>query len=350
MNKKEDIIKLTQYVKAAGWAGKVSPADLDIILNGLDFPTSDRTLVDRSDNDDSGVYKINDDVAIVQTVDFITPVVDDPFLYGQIAAANSLSDIYAMGAKVNTVLNIVAYDSCHLTKEILHEILRGGMEKVKEAGGVVLGGHTIEDIEMKYGLSVTGTVHPNKIVRNNTIKSGDKIILTKPLGLGVITTSIKADEASKSLVDKAVFHMSFLNKTASELAIETGVNAMTDVTGFGLLGHLYEMINKNTSIELDFNTVPFIEESYELAEMGFFPGGSFRNERYYQSHVKINNADIPKYKLTLLYDAQTSGGLLISVSKEKANLLLDNIKSNGIEWAVIIGEVSDSKENNIVLS
>ena len=328
----------------------MSPADLDIILNGLNFPTSDRTLVDRSDNDDSGVYKITDDIAIVQTVDFITPVVDDPFLYGQIAAANSLSDIYAMGAKVNTVLNIVAYDNCHLTKEILHEILHGGMEKVREANGVVLGGHTIEDIEMKYGLSVTGTVHPNKIVRNNTIKPGDKIILTKPLGLGVITTSIKADEAPQSLIDKAVFHMSFLNKTASEIAIDLGVNAMTDVTGFGLLGHLYEMINKNTSTELDFHSIPFIEEAYELAEMGFFPGGSFRNERYYQSHVNINNADIPKYKLTLLYDAQTSGGLLISVSKEKANLLLDKLKSTGIEWAAIIGEVSDSKENNIVLS
>ncbi len=350
MNKKEDIIKLTQYVKAAGWAGKVSPADLDIILNGLDFPTSDRTLVDRSHNDDSGVYKITDDIAIVQTVDFITPVVDDPFLYGQIAAANSLSDIYAMGAKVNTVLNIVAYDNCHLSKEILHEILRGGMDKVKEAGGVILGGHTIEDVEMKYGLSVTGTVHPKKILRNNTIKPGDKIILTKPLGLGVITTSIKADEAPQSAIDKAVFHMSYLNKNASEIAVETGVNAMTDVTGFGLLGHLFEMINKETSVELDFSSIPFIEESFKLAEMGFFPGGSFRNERYFQPHVKIKNNSIPSYKLTLLYDAQTSGGLLISVPKEKASLLLDNLKATGIEWATIIGEVNDTEKNSIVVS
>ena len=328
----------------------MSPADLNIILNGLDFPTSNRTLVDRSDNDDSGVYKITDDIAIVQTVDFITPVVDDPYVYGQIAAANSLSDIYAMGAKVNTVLNIVAYDSCHLTKEILHDILRGGMDKVKEAGGVILGGHTIEDIEMKYGLSVTGTVHPNKILRNNTIKPGDKIILTKPLGMGVITTSIKADEAPQSAIDKAVFHMSYLNKSASEISVELGVNAMTDVTGFGLLGHLYEMINKNTSIELDFNSIPFISESFELAELGFFPGGSFRNERYFQPHINITNDTIPKYKLTLLYDAQTSGGLLISVPKDKADLLLNNLKLSGIEWAAIIGEVKDSKENNINIS
>jgi len=327
----------------------VSPADLDIILNGLNFPTSDRTLVDRSDNDDSGVYKITDDIAIVQTVDFITPVVDDPYLYGQIAAANSLSDIYAMGAKVETALNIVAYDNCHLTKEILHEILRGGIDKVREAGGVVLGGHTIEDLEMKYGLAVTGTVHHSKILRNNTIMPGDNIILTKPLGLGVITTSIKADEAPQSAIDKAVFHMKYLNKTASELAVEVGVNAVTDVTGFGLLGHLYEMINKASSIQIDFNSVPFIEESYELAEMGFFPGGSFRNERYYKPHVEIQNKSIAEHKLMLMFDAQTSGGLLISVPKARTNLLLDKLRSAGIEWAAIIGEVNDSAENNIVI-
>jgi len=328
----------------------VSPADLKIILNGLDFPASHRTLVDRSDNDDSGVYKITDDIAIVQTVDFITPVVNDPYLYGQIAAANSLSDIYAMGAKVDTALNIVAYDNCHLTKEMLHDILRGGLDKVREADGVILGGHTIEDIEMKYGLSVTGTVHPKKVLRNNTIKPGDKIILTKPLGMGVITTSIKADEAPQSAIEKAVFHMSYLNRTASELAVEIGVNAMTDVTGFGLLGHLYEMINKDTSVELDFNAVPFIEEAFELAEMGLFPGGSFRNERYYKPHIKRTNSSIPEHKLMLMYDAQTSGGLLISVPEERANLLLDKLKSAGIEWAVTIGEVSDSAKNNIVIS
>ena len=285
----------------------------------------------------------------MQTIDFITPVVDDPYLYGQIAATNSLSDIYAMGAKVDTALNIVAYDNCHLTKEMLHEILRGGIDKVREAGGVVLGGHTIEDIEMKYGLSVTGTIHPNKILRNNTIRSGDKIILTKPLGMGVITTSIKADEAPQSAIDKAVFHMKYLNKTASELAVEIGVNAMTDVTGFGLLGHLYEMINKDTSVELDFNSVPFIEEAFELAKMGFFPGGSFRNERYYKPHISLQNNSIAQHKLMLMYDAQTSGGLLISVPKERANFLLDKLKSAGIDWAAIVGEVSDSAKNNIVV-
>jgi len=307
-------------------------------------------LVDRSDNDDSGVYKISDEIAIVQTVDFITPVVDDPYIYGQIAAANSLSDIYAMGAQVNTVLNIVAYDSCNITKDMLHEILRGGMDKVKESGGVVLGGHTIEDIEMKYGLSVTGTVHPDKILRNNKTKPGDKIILTKPLGMGVITTSLKADEASKNAIEKAIFHMTSLNKTASELAVEIGVNAMTDVTGFGLLGHLFEMLNNKTSVKLDFNSIPFIEEAFELAELGFFPGGSIRNERYFQKHVKILKNSIPEHKITLMFDAQTSGGLLISVPSEKAQNLLDKIKLAGIEWAVIIGEVVDNPDKFIEIS
>ena len=325
----------------------MSPADLEIILGGLNFPTSKRTLVDRSDNDDSGVYKITEDIAIVQTLDFITPVVDDPYKFGQIAAANSLSDIYAMGAKVNTVLNIVAYDNCNLSKEILHEILRGGMDKVSEAGGVILGGHSIEDIEMKYGLSVTGTVHPDKILRNNTIKPGDKIILTKPLGIGVITTSIKADEAPQSAIDKAAYHMSYLNKTASEIAVEVGVNAMTDVTGFGLLGHLFEMTNNQASVSLNFNSVPIIEEAFELAETGLFPGGSFRNERYYKPHVKIQNKSIPEYEIMLLFDAQTSGGLMISVPNEKADHLLGKLKSAGLDWCSIIGEVTAGENRQI---
>ena len=264
MNKKGKIkmkeeIKITHYVRAAGWAGKVSPADLEKIMNGLKYPISPNTLVDFKTNDDSSVYKISDDIAMVQTVDFITPVVNDPYKFGQIAAANSLSDIFAMGAKVHTALNIVAYDNCHITKEMLHEILQGGLDKVKESGGVILGGHTIEDLEMKYGLSVTGIVHPKKFVRNNSIKSGDKIILTKPIGLGVITTGIKADMAPQSAIDKAAFHMSFLNKIASEIAIEIGVNAMTDVTGFGLLGHLYEMTNNSASVHLELNSIPIIE-------------------------------------------------------------------------------------------
>ena len=318
-------------------------------MKGLNFPSSPNTLVDYEHSDDAGVYKITEDLAIVQTLDFITPVVDDPFIYGQIAAANSLSDVFAMGAKVHTALNMVAYDNCNISKVMLNEILHGGLEKVKEAGGVILGGHTVEDLEMKYGLSVTGTAHPAKILRNNTIQPGDKIILTKPVGLGVITTAIKADMASKSVIEKAAFHMSFLNKIASEVAVDMGVNAMTDVTGFGLLGHLFEMTNNQASVQLDFSSIPIIDGAIELAEIGLFPGGSFRNERYYKPHIERINDSIPEHKFMLMYDAQTSGGLLISVPKERANLLMDKLRSAGIEWAAVIGEVNDSSKNNIVV-
>lgn len=283
----------------------------------------------------------------MQTVDFITPVVDDPFIYGQIAAANSLSDVFAMGACVHTALNVVAYDSCNITKEMLNAILRGGLDKVKEAGGVILGGHTVEDLEMKYGLSVTGIVHPNKVLRNNTIQPGDNIILTKPLGLGVITTAIKADEANKSTIEEAAFHMSYLNKTASEIAVDVGVNAMTDVTGFGLIGHLFEMLNNETAVNVDFSSIPIIEQAYELAEMGMFPGGSLRNSYHFESRVHVKNPNVSKDKTMLLYDAQTSGGLLISVPGNKSKTLLDKLKSAGIEWSVIIGEVYSSKEKAI---
>ncbi len=318
-------------------------------MKGLKFPHTPKTLVAFDTNDDAGAYQISDDIAIIQTVDFITPVINDPYKFGQIAAANSLSDVFAMGAKVCTALNIVAYDSCHITKKMLNEILRGGLDKVIEAGGVVLGGHTIEDLEMKYGLSVTGIVHPNKIVRNNTIQPGDKIILTKPIGMGVITTSIKADMAPQSAIDKVAFHMSYLNKIASEIAVEIGVNAMTDVTGFGLLGHLYEMTNENVSVHLDLNSIPIIEEAFDLAETGLFPGGSFRNERYFKPHVFLHCKSYTQHHLMLLYDAQTSGGLMISVPGEKADKLLDKLKLAGLEWCCIIGEVSDSKERKIII-
>jgi len=318
-------------------------------MNGLEYPTSPNTLVDFKDSDDSCVYQVSEDCAIVQTLDFITPVVNDPYKFGQIAAANSLSDIFAMGAKVHTALNIVAYDSCHIDKKMLNEILRGGLDKVKEAEGVILGGHTIDDLEMKYGLSVTGIVHPQKYIRNNTIKAGDKIILTKPIGLGVITTALKADTAPESAIEKAAFHMSFLNKRASEIAVEYGANAMTDVTGFGLLGHLFEMTNKFNSIQLDFNNIPIIEEAFSLAEDGFFPGGSFRNERYFKPHVNVMNDSISPSRIMLLFDAQTSGGLLISVERKNADMLLEKLKLSGLEWCKIIGEVYEEKGRKIVI-
>ena len=319
----------------------MSPEDLNIIIGDLKFPTNDKTLVGFGGSDDAGVYKLSDDLAIVQTVDFITPVVDDPYMYGCIAASNSLSDIFAMGAKVITGMNVVAYDNCNVTKAMLSEILQGGIDKMREAGGVILGGHTIEDIEMKYGISVTGVVHPDKILRNNTVKAGDKIILTKPIGSGVISTAWKGDMAEKLHIDKAAVYMASLNKIASELAVSVGVNAMTDVTGFGLLGHLCEMTSDQHGADLDVSKIPLMEGAKEYADQFLFPAGSKRNYKYFLDRIEENKLEYSD--LMLLFDAQTSGGLLISVPEEKADKLLDQIRSTGIEEASIIGAFNNNK-------
>lgn len=319
----------------------MSPEDLNDIIGGLKFLSNEAVLVGFEGSDDAGVYKINDNDAIVQTVDFITPVVDDPYTFGTIAAANSLSDIFAMGAKVLTALNIVAYDSCHVTKEMLTEILRGGIDKVAEAGGVILGGHTITDIEMKYGLAVTGIVHPGKAVKNNTVKAGDDLVLTKPIGSGVITTAWKGDAARKEHLDKAAFWMAQLNRTASEIAVQTGISAMTDVTGFGLLGHLSEMIGQNCGAVLDMSSIPFMDGAKEYAGMMLFPGGSQRNKKYFEH--KLKQSGLSSEELMLLFDAQTSGGLLISVNSSKTNELLKRLHDSGIEKASVIGQFTDDK-------
>ena len=319
----------------------MSPEDLNDIIGGLKFPSNNAVLVGFEGSEDAGVYKINDNDAIVQTVDFITPVVDDPYTFGTIAAANSLSDIFAMGAKVLTALNIVAYDSCHVTKEMLTEILRGGIDKVAEAGGVILGGHTITDIEMKYGLAVTGIVHPGKAVKNNTVKAGDDLVLTKPIGSGVITTAWKGDAARKEHLDKAAFWMAQLNRTASEIAVQTGISAMTDVTGFGLLGHLSEMIGQNCGAVLDMSSIPFMDGAKEYAGMMLFPGGSQRNKKYFEH--KLKQSGLSSEELMLLFDAQTSGGLLISVNSSKTNELMKRLHDSGIEKASVIGQFTDDK-------
>ncbi len=287
------------------------------------------------------MYKLSDDIALIQTVDFITPVVDDPFLYGQIAAANSLSDVFAMGADVKTALNLVGFDSCHHDKETLNEILRGGESKVKECGGVLAGGHTIETPEMLYGLSVTGTAHPNKIVRNNTLKEGDLIILTKPLGMGILTTAIKADLVGMDVILKVANILRELNYKASILA-RSIANAMTDVTGFGLLGHLYEMSADKMSIKIHFDKVPYLKEAIEMASMGIIPAGSYNNQEFLKDKVE-KKRELSFEEEMILYDAQTSGGLLISLEEKKAFDLIEKMKNEGID-ASIIAEVG-SKEN-----
>ena len=298
-------------------------------------------------SDDASVYKIDDTKALVQTVDYITPVVDDPYVYGQIAAANSLSDIFAMGADVSTALNLVGFDGRNHPKEVLGEILQGGLSKVKECGGLLVGGHTIEAPEMTYGLSVCGFVHPQKIYRNNTLRVGDVLILTKPIGMGVLTTAIKADMLEDKAVEKTANILAQLNHKASLVMREFDVSACTDVTGFGLAGHAYEMSSKNFTLEFDFDAIPIIDEAIELANMGIIPAGTYSNKDYLSLHVKVQK----EYKNEIFfYDAQTSGGLLIAVSQCDATRLLDRLKNIGYEHSSIVALVKDFEGKSLVLN
>ncbi len=296
-------------------------------------------------NEDASIYKITDDIALVQTVDFITPVVDDPFVYGQIAAANSLSDVFAMGGDVKTALNLVGFDSCHHSREVLKEILKGGENKIKECGGVLAGGHTIETPEMLYGLSVTGTVNPNKMIRNNTLVKDDVIILTKPLGMGILTTAIKADLVSDEVAGEVAEILRTLNYKASLIAREVGVNAMTDVTGFGLLGHLYEMSGGKFTIEVEFEKVPFLKEAINQASMGIIPAGSYNNQIFVEKYVEFVK-ELSFEEQMILFDAQTSGGLLISLPQEKAKEYLKRAQNEGV-FAKIIANVKE-KEDKLI--
>ena len=280
-------------------------------------------------------------------MDFITPVVDDPFVYGQIAAANSLSDVFAMGADVKTALNLVGFDSTHHSKEVLKEILKGGESKINECGGVLAGGHTIETPEMIYGLSVSGIVNPKKIIRNNTLAKGDAIILTKPLGMGILTTAIKADLVSDEVESKVAEILRTLNYKASITAREIGVNAMTDVTGFGLLGHLYEMSAGKFSIEIEFENVPFLKEAINQASMGIIPAGTYNNQMFVEKYVEFKKS-LNFEEQMILYDAQTNGGLLISLPQEKATKYLNKALNEGV-FAKVIGSVKEKAEKEIIV-
>jgi selenide, water dikinase len=295
-------------------------------------------------SDDAAVYKINDDTAIIQTLDFFTPIVDDPYMFGQIAATNSLSDVYAMGGEPILALNIVCFPTC-LDMKILGEILRGGADKVIEAGAIIVGGHTVDDKEPKYGLSVTGIVHPNKVLPNANAKPGDVLVLTKAIGTGVINTAIKGEIAEEVHVKEAIKHMSTLNKYAAQIAKNYNINACTDITGFGLLGHVYEMASgSNVSIKIISKEVRYIDGSVEYAKMGMIPAGTYRNKKHiadkYESLVK------DEYIMDLLFDPQTSGGLLYSLPEDEAIKLEKELNDNGINSS-IIGYVTDLKEKYV---
>lgn len=305
-------------------------------------------LVGLETSDDAAVYKITDEIAMIQTLDFFTPIVDDPYLFGQIAAANSLSDVYAMGGEPKIALNIVAFPNC-LDSEILGDILRGGAEKVKEAGAVLVGGHTIQDEEPKYGLSVSGFVHPDRVWKNYGCKPGDALILTKPIGSGIVNTAVKADMASEEAVQDVVRVMASLNKKAKEVIEQYPISACTDITGFGLLGHCAEMASaSNVTLELNLKGIPWIKEADAYAKMGLVPAGAYRNREHTCNMVDVGNAE--EYEIDLLYDPQTSGGLLVSVAPEYVDAMLCDFERKQMETQVsVIGNVREAGEKWIRL-
>lgn len=303
-------------------------------------------LVGLDTSDDAGVYKLNDELAIVQTVDFFTPIVDDAYMFGQIAAANSLSDVYAMGAQPLTVLNIVGFPIKKLDQSILADILRGAGDKVAESGATLVGGHSIDDAEPKFGLACTGTIHPDKVRANAGAQAGDRLILTKPIGVGIQTTAIKRDLLTEEQLNKVMNVMATLNKTAAETMQKYDVHACTDVTGFGLLGHASEMAKgSDVGLIVEQSSVPVLQGTRELADQGIVPGGSKANHKWLSDCVKYE-AGIDEVDQWILCDAVTSGGLLIAVNENDASRLLDDLLSQDVE-ASIIGYATDSHPGHI---
>ncbi|GAB6183934.1 selenide, water dikinase SelD [Thermodesulfovibrio hydrogeniphilus] len=318
-------------------------------MKHIPLPSDPNLLVGSEDWSDAGIYRLTDEITIVQSVDFFTPIVDNPYDFGQIAVANSLSDIYAAGAKPILALNIVCFPINSLDKSILKEILLGGAEKLKEAGVLMIGGHSVEDPEIKYGISVTGLVHPEKFLTNRNAKVGDLLVLTKPIGTGILSTALKGKlldaETTKILTET----MATLNKTASEVMMQVGVNACTDITGFGLIGHALEMAKASkVKIKIFKNNVPLLPKVFDFASMGIVPAGGRRNVNYCSKSLEIGNTD--PITMDILSDPQTSGGLLISVPNAKANQLVKMLQEKGISSASVVGEVIEEGEGKVILS
>jgi len=296
------------------------------------------------------VYKLNDDVALIQTVDFFTPIVDDPYLFGQVAAANSISDVYAMGGIPLTAMNIICFPVKTMEISVLHEILRGGLDKMREAEVLLVGGHSVDDDELKYGLSVTGTVHPKKVILNRGARPGDALVLTKPLGTGIINTALKAKMADDALVEKSTMFMTELNRKAAELMVQsTTIHACTDVSGFGLLGHGAEMIEgSDAGMIIDSSSIPLIGDIREFVEMGILPGGLHRNRTFRLPMVE-KKASCPDWIFDVMFDPQTSGGLLISLPHREAKELCGKMHDEGITDAAIVGKVTDEPKGKIIV-
>ena len=299
-------------------------------------------------SDDAAIYKVTDDIAMIQTVDFFTPIVDEPYMFGQIAAANSLSDVWAMGGEPAVALNIVGFPNC-LDPAILGDILAGGADKVKEAGAVLVGGHSVQDDEPKYGLCVSGFVHPDKIFKNYGCRPGDILVLTKQIGSGIVNTAIKADMASPEAIREAQTVMASLNKRGKQAVEKYDVSACTDITGFGLLGHCVEMASaSDVTFEINVRDIAYLTDAIDFAKMGLIPAGAYKNRGY--SIGKVDTGSIPEYYLDLLYDPQTSGGLLISVAPDNLNEMLADFKNASMDTTIsVIGKVAPKSDKLIRL-
>lgn len=336
----EQVVRLTQQVKAGGCASKLPPGSLRAVLSKLPVQNDPNVLVGFETSDDAGIYMIAPDLAMVQTVDFFTPLVDDPFTFGQIAATNSLSDVYAMGGRPVSALSMVCFPQSG-DLAILEQIMRGGLAKMTEAGCTVVGGHSVRDEEMKFGYAVTGLIDPAKVKTNARAMAGDVLILTKPIGTGVITTALKQGKARQAWVDAAVTSMTTLNRAAAEIAAGfAGVHAMTDITGFALMGHGREMATgSGVTLEIETQKVPVIDGALEAVRAGAIPGGLISNREFAECMVAdAADAAFSEEMRKLMYDPQTSGGLLISVSADQVTELTGSLRAAGVD-AVEIGRV-----------
>ena len=307
---------------------------------GVQIPADENVIVGIEGFEDAGVYKLTDDIAIVQTVDFFTPVVDDPYSFGQIAAANALSDIYAMGAVPKTAMNLVCFSPKQHGIDVLKEIIRGGADKIREAGASLMGGHSVEDAEIKYGLSVTGIVHPDKILRNEGAQPGDLLIVTKPLGTGIMNTGLKGDALTPASIKRVTEVMAALNAKAAEAMRAVRTHAATDVTGFGLAGHLSEMIKEYIGVELFLKKLPYFEEAREFAKAGFIPGGLYRNRDFYGKCVV---GEPQGFFYDLIFDPQTSGGLLMAIHPDDLSQFEKSATDLGVSFWVIGRFVAEPK-------
>jgi selenide, water dikinase len=344
---KTDLLQMVEY---GGCSAKISPKLLDEILKYLPLPKDPNILVDIDTHDDAGVYRVNDDLALVLTTDFFPPVCSDPYEFGQIAAANSISDIYAMGGDPILALNIMMFPAAKLPIEAYTEILKGGFDKANEAGVRIIGGHTIDDFPPKYGLAVVGYIHPEKIITNAGVRPDDSLILTKPVGTGIIVAGQRLGMSSVRDINDAKCLMKLLNKSGAEVMKKYNIKGATDITGFGLAGHALKMARASkVSMEINMKKVSYIGDSYTLIDEGCIPGASFRNLEYAEKDIGFaSNLD---YNLKMMaFDAQTSGGLLFSAPSGKVNLILEDLYKAGLPDSSVIGYVSDRKEKLIYLN